>query len=161
MSEVGKILKQARHPLRGTSRLMSLFDGAVNAYQSDRGVPQSVSFWQVTKQIAWQTSSVYLDKGLLDQQERFEQFKVRQLETIPLRRVFTRRTLAKEQFSSPIFTAEQKVLMDVDVSVPETIIMAEDVLRSWKFCHVTPLQNMLSEGLYRYPKLHVSSRFIP
>ena len=150
------MLEQARKPLSGLAQLGKSFDRAVVQYQKVKPVPLSAAFWCVARQVAWQAKATDFDMRLSAEKRRFYEAKTQDLYNLPFYKLFERHSVGVREFPQPLYTHGQSVLMQANIEQPNTVIEAENTLRSWRFHESTRLQQVLFEGLYRYPKLCAS-----
>jgi hypothetical protein len=101
----------------------------------------------VTRQIAWQASSVDFDKKLQQSILKFEQMKARKASDLPVFALLKRYEVLQDEHKVPLCTADQKVLMSVRVDDPSSIVHAESVIGSWTGWDVTPLQIVMRQAL--------------
>lgn len=137
------------------------FDRAVDVCAEEKGLEPDIAFWKTVYQTAWQASSIDFCKVVKNEEYEFALHRNYRLGQVSRFNFIARWSIRAETYSSPWATGEQQVLMRADVREGQTIMAAEDVLRRWKDNNnVTPLQGVLAEGLYRYPKLRVSTDLI-
>lgn len=153
--ETSRIIKLSRSPFSGVKRLERAFDRAVGSFSQENEVPLSQAFWSVTRQVAWQAKAIDFDKSIKLQKERFDAETHKLLMQVRRYQLLKRYLLSSgREFSAPLYTDEQRVLMDINPECAETVRKAEPLLRAWRGNnHASPLQEMLGNGLHRYPVL--------
>lgn len=159
--EITSLLELSRAPFSKPVKMGVHFDRAVSAYRRSANVSPANAFWKVTRQIAWQASSVDFDKKLQQSILAFEQRKARKVSDLPVFSLFKRYEVFQDEHKIPLCTDDQGVLMRVNVMEPVSIVRAENAIRSWTGWNVTPLQIAMQQALANRPTSSQSDVVVP
>ncbi|MAZ76570.1 MAG: hypothetical protein CMH31_04625 [Micavibrio sp.] len=162
--EITNLLELSRSPLPQLVKMGMHFDKAVSAYCRSTCTSPTNAFWKVTRQIAWQASPADFDKKLQQSILKFEQRKARKASDLPVFALFKRYEVWQDEHKVPLYTDDQKILMDVNEENPSSVVRAESVIRGWTGWNVTPLQMAVQQALVNKPtssESNVVVSFVP